>query len=204
MKISANKLVAASYDLYVGGEEGTEQELMEKATIERPLSFIFGTGMMLEAFEDKLAGLKVGDAFDFTLPFDDAYGDYADEQVVDLPRSIFEIDGKIDEEVIFENNTVPMMDQDGNRLNGTVVKIEEETIKIDFNHPLAGEDLHFIGKVLEVREPTEEEVKQMMGGGCSCGEGGCGEGGCGEGGCGEGGCDTKEKDADSCGCGCSH
>ena len=196
MKVSTNKFVSASYDLYVGGEEGQEQELMEKATAEQPLSFIFGTGMMLEAFEDKLAGLAEDDTFDFTLAADDAYGEYSDEQVVDIPRSVFEVDGKIDEEVIFENNTVPMMDQNGNRLNGNIVKIEEDNVKMDFNHPLAGEDLHFIGKVLVVREPTEEEVKQFMGGGCNCGEDGCGENGC-------GGCGEKEDEA-GCGCSCNH
>jgi len=196
MKVSTSKFVSASYDLYVGGEEGQEQELMEKATAEQPLSFIFGTGMMLEAFEDKLAGLAEGDTFDFTLAADDAYGEYSDEQVVDIPRSVFEVDGKLDEEVIFENNTVPMMDQNGNRLNGNIVKIEDETVKMDFNHPLAGEDLHFIGKVLVIREPSEEEVKQLMGDGCNCGEGGCGEDGC-------GGCGEKEDEA-GCGCGCNH
>jgi len=196
MKVSTNKFVSASYDLYVGGEEGQEQELMEKATAEQPLSFIFGTGMMLEAFEDKLAGLAEGDTFDFTLAADDAYGEYSDEQVVDIPRSVFEVDGKIDEEVIFENNTVPMMDQNGNRLNGNIVKIEEDNVKMDFNHPLAGEDLHFIGKVLVIREPSEEEVKQFMGSGCNCGEDGCGEDGC-------GGCGEKEDEA-GCGCGCNH
>lgn len=193
MKISTNKFVSASYDLYVGGEEGKEQELMEKATAEQPLSFIFGVGMMLEAFEDKLAGLNEGDTFDFTLASVDGYGEYSDEQVVDIPRSVFEVDGKIDEEVIFENNTVPMMDQNGNRLNGNIVKIEDETVTMDFNHPLAGEDLHFIGKVLLVREPTEEETKQLLGGGgCNCGEGGCD------------GCGENEDEAGCGGCGCNN
>jgi len=148
------------------------------------LSFIFGTGMMLEAFENKLAGLDVDDTFDFTLTADDAYGEYDDTHVVEIPRSVFEVDGQIDEEVIFENNTVPMMDNLGNRMNGTIVKIEDVNITMDFNHPLAGEDLHFIGQVTEVREATEEEVKAFMGGGCGCDS--CGEGGCDEEGCGEG------------------
>ena len=197
MKISANKFVSASYDLFVGGEDGTAPELMEKATIEKPLSFIFGTGMMLEAFEDKLVGLEVDSTFDFTLTAEDAYGEYDDEHVVEIPKSVFEIDGKIDETIIFENNTVPMMDQMGNRMNGTVLKVEAENVTMDFNHPLAGEDLHFIGKVLDVREPSEAEVKAFMGdGGCGCGDGGCGCGddddSCGStGGCGSG----------SCGCG---
>jgi len=193
MKISTNKFISASYDLFVAGEEGQDQELMEKATVEKPLSFIFGTGMMLEAFENNLAGLSVGDTFDFSISAEEAYGEYADEQVVEIPRTVFEVDGQMDEEVIFENNIVPMMDQNGNRIDGTVVSIGDENIKMDFNHPLAGEELHFIGKVLIVREPTEEEVKQFMGGGCGCGEDGCD--GCGEDGCGE------EKGESSCGCG---
>jgi len=188
MKISVNKFVSATYDLYVGGEEGNEQEVMEKATEDRPLSFVFGTGMMLEGFENNLAGLTAGDGFDFTLTAEEAYGEYIDENVVNLPRSIFETDGKIDEEIIFENNTVPMVDQEGNRLNGTIVKIEEQTITMDFNHPLAGEDLHFIGKVIEVREPSENELKQFMGG-CNCGDGDCG------------GCSSEEDDCES---GCNH
>lgn len=189
MKISANKFVSASYDLYVGGEDGQEQELMEKATVETPLSFIFGAGMMLEAFEDKLAGLEVGDVFDFTISAEEAYGEYSDEQVVDIPLSVFEVDGKIDDEVIFENNIVPMMDQYGNHLSGTVVKVETESVKMDFNHPLAGEDLHFVGKVIAVREPSEDEIKQFTGAGCN----GCG------GDCGDSSCDCSDS-----GCNCGH
>ena len=56
MKITANKYVAVTYDLNVG--EGEERELMEKATVEAPLKFIYGTGMMLPAFEKALNGLE--------------------------------------------------------------------------------------------------------------------------------------------------
>jgi FKBP-type peptidyl-prolyl cis-trans isomerase SlyD len=199
MKIAANKFVSASYDLFVGGEDGTAAELMEKATAEKPLSFIFGTGMMLEAFEGNLAGLKLGDDFDFTLSADNAYGDRDDTHIVDIPRSVFEVDGEIDTEIIFENNTVPMMDQAGNRMNGTILKISDENVTMDFNHPLAGEDLHFVGKVLEVREATPEEVKAFLGGGgCNCGSGGCGSEGCGDGGCEDDNCESG-----GCGSGCS-
>lgn len=184
MKISANKFVSATYDLYVGGNDGSTEELMEKATEERPLSFIFGMGMMLEAFENNLAGMEAGATFDFVLPSDQAYGESYDENIVELPKSIFEVDGKIDSEIIFENNTVPMMDQEGNRMNGTIVKIGDQTITMDFNHPLAGEDLHFIGKVVEVREATEEEARAFMGGGCGCGDEDCEDGGCEDGKCG--------------------
>jgi FKBP-type peptidyl-prolyl cis-trans isomerase SlyD len=193
MKIAANTYVSASYDLYVGGEDGTPAELMEKATAERPLSFVYGTGMMLEAFEKNISGLAVNDTFDFTLTSEEAYGKYDDSHVVDIPKSVFEVDGQIDTEVIFENNTVPMMDQMGNRMNGTIIEINEASIKMDFNHPLAGENLHFVGTVLDVHEATPEEMKSFFGGGCgggcSCGDGGCDDDSCGSG-CGS-----------SCGCG---
>lgn len=199
MKISANKFVSATYDLYVGGEEGNAPELMESATVEKPLSFIFGTGMMLEAFEDKLAGLEVDSTFDFTLTAEQAYGEYDDTHVVEIPKSVFEIDGKIDETIIFENNTVPMMDQMGNRMNGTIVKIEEASVTMDFNHPLAGEELHFIGKVLEVREPSEAEVKAFMGdGGCGCGSCSCDDG------CDDDSCGSEKGGCGSGSCGCGH
>lgn len=199
MKISTNKFVALSYDLTVG--EGEERELMEKATAETPLEFIFGTDSMLQAFEKNIDGLAEGDSFDFTLTPEEAYGEYDDDHVVDLPRNIFEQDGVLNEEVIFEGNTVPMMDTNGNRLNGSVVEVKEDVIKMDFNHPLAGETLNFSGKVLTVRESTPEEIAALFapqGGGCGCSSGcGCGDGE--EDSC---GCGSEKETAGGCGSGC--
>ncbi len=189
MKIAENMYVAVTYDLNVG--EGEERELMEKATREVPLKFIFGTGMMIPAFESALSGLEVGSKFDFTIAPADAYGEYDENHVLDLPKNIFEVDGKFDSEMIKEGNTVPMMDADGNRLNGSVLEVKEDVVIMDFNHPLAGETLHFSGEVIDVHEATAEEIAAFAApaGGCGCGCGDCG-GGCGsdsEAGCG-GGC----------------
>lgn len=199
MKITTNKFVSLSYDLNVG--EGQERELMERATSENPLEFIFGTGSMLEAFEKNIDGLKEGDDFSFVLQPADAYGEYNEEHVVDLPREMFEQDGKLNEEVIFPGNMVPMMDANGNRLNGAVVEVKDNVVVMNFNHPLAGDVLNFSGKVLVVRDATPEELTALFapqsggcGSGCGCGSGGCGSeeedmgGGCGSGGCGSGGC----------------
>ena len=189
MKISPNKFVTLSYDLSVG--EPGKEELMEKATVEQPLEFIYGTNSMLEAFEKNIDGLAEGDSFDFVLTSDQAYGEYNDEHIVDLPKNIFEVDGKMDENVIFEGNTVPMMDANGNRMNGSVVSVGDEAVKMDFNHPLAGEDLHFVGKVQAVREATQEEIAALF-----APQGGCGSG------CGCGGHDKEESDSCGCGSGC--
>ena len=199
MRITANKSVSAEYELYVDGEKEGELELMERATPEQPLSFIYGVGMMLPKFEEELFGMAAGDAFDFVINNEEAYGPYVDENVIDLDRAIFEIDGKLDTEMVFEGNVVPLMDNEGNRINAQVVSVTDAHVKVELNHPLAGENLHFKGKVLEVREATDEELAALQGsGGCGCGSGGCGSGSCGDGGCGddsEGGCGS--------GCGCS-
>ena len=190
MKITANKYVAVTYDLNVG--EGEERELMEKATVEAPLKFIYGTGMMLPAFEKALNGLEVGGTFTFSIEPAEAYGEYNEEHVLDLPKNIFEVDGKFDAEMIKEGNTVPMMDSNGNRMNGSVLEVKDDIVVMDFNHPLAGETLHFSGEVIDVHEPTAEEIAAFSAtaGGCSCGCDDCGSD-CGdnhEGGCGCGGC----------------
>ena len=190
MKISANKFVAVTYDLYVG--EGEERELMEKATREVPLKFIYGTGSMIQAFEDALMGLESRAAFDFTIAPENAYGEYNEDYVLDLPKNIFEVDGKFDSEMIQEGNTVPMMDSNGNRMNGSVLEVRDDVVVMDFNHPLAGETLHFKGEVIDVHEPTAEEIAAMTApaGGCGCDS--CG-GGCGD-----------HEHGDGCGCGGCH
>lgn len=192
MKISANKFVAVTYDLYVG--EGEERELMEKATREVPLKFIYGTGSMIQAFEDALMGLESGAAFDFTITPENAYGEYNEDYVLDLPKNIFEVDGKFDSEMIQEGNTVPMMDSNGNGMNGSVLEVRDDVVVMDFNHPLAGETLHFKGEVIDVHEPTAEEIAAMTApaGGCGCGCDSCG-GGCGD-----------HEHGDGCGCSGCH
>lgn len=168
--------VALTYDLFVG--EGEEKELMEKATKENPLTFYTGMGMMLDKFEKEVAPLKVGDTFDFVIPMDEAYGEYDNNSVIDLPKNIFEVDGEIDEEMLVEGNIVPLVDSEGNRVNASVVSNGQDTVTVDLNHPLAGEDLHFIGSILEMRIATEEEIQAAFSanscsGGCSGGDDEC-------------------------------
>jgi len=176
MKISDEKMVSLIYDLTVTNEDG-EKELMERATTGQPLTFMFGMGTMLEAFEKNIEGLQTGDQFSFVLEPEEAYGEYYEENVVELPKTIFEVDGKFDEEHISEGETLPMMDSRGNRMMGSVLEVQEEVVVMDFNHPLAGETLHFDGEVIDVHEPTEEEIKALTqeddGCGCGCNDSSC-------------------------------
>ena len=168
-------MVSLSYDLTVINEDG-EKELMERATKTNPLKFLFGMGMMLEAFENNVEGLNTGDKFSFILDPEEAYGEYIEANVVELPKKLFEVDGKFDSERVAEGQTLPMMDAQGNRMMGSVLEIKTNVVVMDFNHPLAGETLHFDGEVIDVHEPSEEEMNALTQ------EGGCG-GGCDDGSC---------------------
>ncbi|MCD8031995.1 MAG: FKBP-type peptidyl-prolyl cis-trans isomerase [Bacteroides sp.] len=204
METAENKYITVAYDLYT--TEDGERELVERATPEHPFQFISGLGTTLDAFESEVKDLNKGDKFEFTIPAAEAYGDYDDDHVLDLPKHIFEVDGRFDTSQIFEGNVVPLMDSEGRRLNGTVVEVKDDVVVMDMNHPLAGEDLTFVGEVVENRPATNEEVQsmiQMMSGqggcGCGCDSCGtdCGDEGCGDEGCGDEGCGDK-------GCGCGH
>lgn len=173
MKIAQHKYIALNYELYAGTED--ERQLVEETSIDRPLTFIYGMGMMLPDFEKELFGKEAGESFDIVLSAEQAYGEVQQEAIVSLPKDVFKNEkGEFDESVVFVGNIVPMMDSEGNKLPGEVVEITEDSVTMDFNHPLAGETLHYIGKVLEVRDATEDDINQFFSSkscGCGCGHG---------------------------------
>jgi len=167
MKIEKNRFASLSYTLHESDMEGRVIETVGESA---PLTFVFGAGRLLPAFEANLEGLETGAEFNFRLTAVDAYGEKREEMVIDLPRNIFEDEGVLRSEVCYVGNTVPMMDSQGNRMNGVVVEIGDASVKMDFNHPLAGTDLYFSGKVVGVREATQDELNPPSSGGCSsCG-----------------------------------
>ena len=183
MKVENQKVVTLQYDLYVDGENGQE-EMMEKATAEAPLVYCHGEGMMLPAFERAMENLAEGEAFDFRIPCEEAYGEYDTDGVLQLDKKMFyNGDGEFDSERVYVGAIVPMNTADGQIINAQIAEITKEHVTIDLNHPLAGENLHFVGKVLNIRDVTEGELKALHHRGCGGCGGDCG-GDCREGGCG--------------------
>ena len=192
-KENQNKYIAVMYKLYADGSDG-KPELIEETADGDPFVFVSALGMTLDAFEAQITPLNAGDKFNFTLAPADAYGEYEKEGRQALPRSVFEINGKIDPRFIYVGAVVPLNSADGARFNGLIAEIGDETITVDLNHPLSGKSLNFVGKVVETREATNEEIRDALNqitGGC----GGCGGGSCG--GCSDGSCSGG-----SCGGGC--
>lgn len=190
-----NWYVTVAYELFTDNEKGIH-ELMEKAPEEHPFQFITGLGMALDSFEAKIAPLAEGEAFDFTLPVDEAYGPYVQEHVVELDKKLFCINDRFDKNAVYPGAVLPLVNADGNRFQGLILEVTDSKVKVDLNHPLAGKDLHFRGEVVTSRPATVAEIQamaQMLSGegGCGCGCDDCG-GGChdhdhhhghGEGGC---------------------
>ncbi len=128
----------------------------------------------------------------FVIPQAEAYGEADPENVVELAKELFcDEHGKFDAENVYVGNIIPMNTPEGQTLYGMVKGVTATMVNLDFNPPLAGYDLHFVGEVLEGREATAKEVEgfiNFLAGETGCG-GSCGGDGCQGGGCGScGGC----------------
>lgn len=155
MKVENKKVVTLTYELR---EDNASGELIQKVEKDRPFVYLFGIGGLLPKFEQSLEGLQAGDAFSFEMTADESYGEHTEEAIIDLDKKIFEIDGVLNEEILSIGEPITMQDDNGNPIEGVVLEVTEDTVKMDFNHPLAGLDLHFSGEILDVRDATDEEL----------------------------------------------
>ena len=157
MKIESNKVVKLVYELYVG--EGDIREIVEIAGDDDPMVFIHGLSGLPKKFEEQLIGLTANDTFDFSVNPEDGYGDIDEEALIDFPIENFKIeDGEIPEGMLEIGNFIPFANEEGNKMTGKVTEVHSEYVILDFNHPLAGQTMHFTGKVLSVRNANPDEL----------------------------------------------
>ncbi|MDD2962161.1 MAG: FKBP-type peptidyl-prolyl cis-trans isomerase [Muribaculaceae bacterium] len=176
--IKPGKYVELTYKLYEVAEP--QEILMYSFTEEQPDNFVFGLDNgMLESFKKAISGLKTGETFDITLSPEEAFGPIMEDYIMEFEKAMFEVDGNFDDERIKEGETIEMMTADGHRVPAEVVEVGEK-VKLDFNHPFAGQSIHFVGEVKTIRDATPEELQPK--GCCSCGhdhDHECGDGECG-------------------------
>ena len=189
-KIEAGKYVELVYEIFVvNGEHSTSVFKYRK---EAPDAFVFGLDVsLIEGFQKNILGLEQGQKFDFTLKPEEAFGMKDPDLIYELEKEIFNVDGKFDSEHIRPDAIVPMMTQEGMRIEGTVLKVTDDKVIMDFNHQLAGQTVRYSGFVQVVRNATPEELKPQHHHGCGCGCEDCGSGDCGHDhgdGCNCGGC----------------
>ena len=152
MQITPEKVVSVTYTLTLNNGA-----IAHEADQQRPILCIQGVGQTLPAFDDALHGLTAGDVFNFSLTAEQAYGMPNDSWIVEIPKNIFE-GPEVPSDILELGAILPMQDQDGNPMDGKIVEIGDTVVKMDFNHPLAGEGLNFSGKIIEVRDASAEEL----------------------------------------------
>lgn len=149
MKVSSDCVVGVSYVL----RDGSGEEI-ERCSQEEPFYYLHGHGNLLAALEETLDGLEEGDDFDARFAPDEAYGEYNPTLIQRVDRAQFPADAELEPgtpiELVAESNQQKVI--------MFVDEIDANEVVLDGNPPLAGKALHFKGRVVEVREATDEEL----------------------------------------------
>ena len=141
-------IVSIVYKLTVNGEE------VDAADESNPLEFIQGCHGIIPGLEQELYGMKIGDQKQVLVAPADGYGDIDPEAFVDVPRSEFPKDIPLEIGVELD-----IRDEDGEVLTAEIIEVKSKTVTLDFNHPFAGESLHFDVKIVGLRTPSQEELE---------------------------------------------
>jgi FKBP-type peptidyl-prolyl cis-trans isomerase SlyD len=189
MDIQKNRVVSIDYML-----KNSSGQIIDQSDGE-PLVYLHGNENIITGLEKHLEGKKTGDSVNCVIAPAEAYGERDDELVFTVSKKDFAEPDKIEIGMQFQTQ-----EEDGVRVV-TVVGLADDEVKIDANHPLAGQSLHFAVTVKDVREASAEELEHGHVHGHSHGDHECGCGCDDEDSCGDGSCD----DEGGCGCsGCGH
>ncbi len=149
MNIQENRVAVITYLL-----KGDDGSVIQEATQENPFAFITGIGQVLPAFDNALNGKVAGDTYAFQLSAEEGYGTYDETRLEEIDAQVF---AEAPAEYIVVGATLPM-EFNGHTVFGTITEIRPDAVVMDFNHPLAGKNLHFSGRVIEVRDASAEEL----------------------------------------------
>ena len=146
-KIEDGVVVTLDYTLTVEGE------VVDSSEENEPIQFIQGQEHIIPGLERKLYGLKIGEDKKVTIFLEEGYGDVEPEAGMDVPRSEFP------PEIPMEIGTgLQLKTQEGEIVSAHIASIDADTVQLDFNHPLAGKELHFDVKVIDLRQATDDEI----------------------------------------------
>lgn len=145
--VQDNLVISLDYELIV------EDESLENSADGEPIQFIQGIGQIIPGLENALYDMKVGDQKTIVIQPEDGYGDYDPESLQYVKKEEFS------EEVPLDVGTfLDLRDDEDEILSAQIIEADEETVTLDFNHPLAGKTLTFHITVRDIRQATEEEL----------------------------------------------
>jgi FKBP-type peptidyl-prolyl cis-trans isomerase SlyD len=145
--VADDVVVSLAYKLTVDGE------VLDESEADDALQFLQGHRNIIPGLESQLNGMKVGESKTVVVPPETGYGEVDKESIDEIPVSEFPED--VTPEVGLE---LEIKDKEGNEMYGRVLSIQKDTVTMDFNHPLAGKELHFEVKVVDLRAATGEEM----------------------------------------------
>jgi len=149
MKISNNSVASFHYTL-----KNDAGEILDSSSGQEPMSYLQGASNIVPGLENEMEGKSVGDSFSIVISPAKGYGEVNENLLQELPKSMFAGVDNIEPGMEFQAQT-----EHGQQIIA-VTKVEGDTITVDGNHPLAGENLHFEIEVTDIREASQEELNQ--------------------------------------------
>lgn len=165
LEVTDGMIVCLDYTLRL--DDG---EIVDTSEERDPLAFVQGQRQIVPGLERQLYGMEVGEEKQVVLNPAEGYGERDPEATQDVPRDVFEEDLDLQ-----PGMPIQVSDGTGRRATAFVAAVGDESVELDFNHPLAGETLHFTVEVVDLREATEADLMSGCGtcGGCSPASGCC-------------------------------
>ncbi len=146
--VSANDVVSLEYTLTVDGQ------VIDSSEGHGPIEYIQGQGQIILGLEKATYGMAVGESKEVVVPPAEAYGEADPNAFVEVPKSEFP------PEIPLEVGTpLQLRDNQGQIFDATIAEIKEDSVVLNFNHPLAGKTLTFQVKVVGIRSATPEELE---------------------------------------------
>ncbi len=130
-----------------------DDEALDSSEGVGPLQFLVGHDNIVAGLEREMLGMKIGESKDVVVSPEDGYGEFDDEAFMEVPRSEFPADMELE-----EGMELHVTDEDDQHQMAFVESFDDDAVRLDFNHPLAGAELHFNVKVIALRDPTAEEL----------------------------------------------
>ncbi len=146
LKVQDGQVVSMEYTLRVDGE------VLDSSAGHGPLEFLQGAGNIIPGLEQELYGMGLGESKKVIVQPEDGYGEIDPQAFVDVPRDQFPSDIPMEEGV-----EIQVTDESGQPMSARIDFVSDDSVRLDFNHPLAGKELHFDMKIVSMRDATDEE-----------------------------------------------
>ncbi|WP_339135131.1 MAG: FKBP-type peptidyl-prolyl cis-trans isomerase [Candidatus Electrothrix sp. GW3-4] len=140
MKIADGKTVTIDYTLSL-----KNGDIIETTKDDEPVTYVQGSGEVIEGLEQAVAGLENGTKKDIILPVAHAFGAHDPEALLAIPKTDLPPESLVPETILHANGPK------GQTINGKVVEVKEDTVIVDFNHPLAGQELYCAVHIIDVQ-----------------------------------------------------